>query len=206
MKNNSTTVWIIIIAILAIGAYLYSAHGVPTTAVDTGWYLRLFDANGIEIPVPQNFMITPSSPGFAIWTTEFPIVCPPAACPAGTSCWNSMCVIKNVSLMSLGFNVVSTSSDVTYTSLNVQTATPAEWNTALNKTARTLFPLASTVFTSAIFAIPSTWEDTAQIFSVTVSGKNNYNGAIETNTKSITYRFYPNPAGGFTVTISNPFA
>lgn len=207
MKSN--TIWIIIIAALVIGAYFYfsKTSGVAPT-VDTGWYLKLYDANGNEIPVPQNFMVTSSTQGmFSIWTTETPITCmTDANCPTGSTCWTSMCVIKNVASMSLGFSVVSTSSDITYNSLNVQTATPAAWNTALNKTARTLAPLATTVFTSTAFVIPTAWEGTSQVFSVTVQGTNNYNGAIETQTKSITYKFYPNPAGGFTVTISNPFA
>jgi hypothetical protein len=133
MKSN--TIWIILIAILAIGAYLYFSNQPTTitnpdgtTTTDTGWFLKLFDKDGNEIPVPQNFMITSSQKGlFSIWTTESPITCTTDAnCPSGSTCWTSMCVIRNVASMSLGFSVKSTSTTVTYNSLKIGRASCRE--------------------------------------------------------------------------------
>ena len=213
MKNKPKIWIIVVIAALAIVALLYFSSNSATIKIgngagQSGFDLHLYDSSGNEIAIPSGFEASSSQQGaFSMWSTETPIACTTDAnCPVGTKCWTSMCVIKNVASMSLGFSVESTSSDVTYTGLNVQSSTPSQWNTALNKTARNLAPLATTVFTSSVFAIPSTWENTIVPFSVTVTGTNSYNGAVETQTKSISYKFYPNPTGGFQVTISNPFA
>jgi len=214
MKDNKI-VWVIIIALLLVGVYYYYTTTTSDNAapVGDGWDLKLFDSSGNELILPKNFMVSqPTSSGsFAIWTTEVPIACTSdAQCPGGgatsVKCFNSICSVRNVATMSLGFGVTSTSSSVSYTNLNVATATPAAWLTALNKTARTLAPMATTPFTSTTFAIPATWIGTNQVFSVTVTGTNSYSGAVETQTKTITYKFMADPTGGFTVTIANPFA
>jgi len=216
-KSKSSAILVILILLLAVGAYFYfhktTPITTPTTGTDTGWDLHLYDANGNEIPIPDNFAIGSKlqsrNGAFSIWTTETPITCTTDANCPGTHppvvCWSGSCVIKGAVTMSLGFSVTSSSSTITYNSLNVQSVTPTAWNTALVKTARTLAPLATTQFTSAIFAIPTSWENTIVPFSVTVQGTNNYNELIETQTKSISYKFYPDPTGGFQITISNPF-
>ena len=206
-KNNKTILWIVGIVILALIILNYQPP--KDVSVEGDWFLRFWDKDGNEITVPQEFMIVAEEGvlrGYTIWTTESPIVCPPATCPTGSTCWNGECVIKNIASMSLGFSVKSDSSTVTYTALKVKAATPTEWKSSLTTSSYTLAPLATQVFTSSAFAIPTLWEGTSKTFSVTIQGTNSYDETIEESTRAVTYKFYADPAGGFTVTISNPFA
>lgn len=223
MKDKKNLIVVVIIAVLLIGAYMYykpsdisvgddttqtitNEDGTTTTS-NTGWFLRLFDREGNEIEIPPEFMIVKDSGLFTIWTTEFPIDCTSDAnCPGATTCWNNECVIRDVASMSLGFSVTSSASDITYTNLHISSATPTEWSTALGTPSYTLTPLATQVFTSSVFSIPSAWEGATKTFSVTVEGTSDYDLSTVPDTKSITYKFYGDPAGGFQITISNPFA
>jgi len=214
MKNNST-IWIIVIAALVIGgAYLslnsgesITVDGEQVTPGDDGFLLRLFDANGNELIIPEGFSSTSNKGLFSVWTTTSPITCSTDTnCPTGTTCWQGECVMQNVASMSLGFVVESDSNSVTYTNLGVKSATPTAWATALGTAHRTLAPGATQVFTSSIFAIPTAWEGTTQSFSVTIDGTNNYDGQVEEDTKTVSYQFFEDPTGGFTVSISNPFS
>jgi len=208
MNNIGKTnlwIWVIVVIALVIGYFFINGGsmevGNTPTADEGGWTLRLWDADGNEIIVPSSFS------AFSIWTTESPITCTiDSDCPGASTCWDNECVFRNVASMALGFGVTSQSADISYSNLHISAATPTEWSSALPTTSRTLAPGATEVFTSSAFNIPSAWEGASgTTFSVTVKGTNDYNGNIISDTKSITYQFYDDPTGGFTVNINNPF-
>jgi len=201
--KTNTLVWVVIIGIAVVVGYFFLSGGsVDTGTTDSdGWSLRLYDIDGNEILIPSTFS------GFSIWTTEAPITCTTdAGCPGISTCWQGECVIRGVYGMALDFSVTSQSADVTYNNLHITSATPSAWSSALPSTSRTLAPSATTVFTSSQFSIPSAWEGGSQTFSVTMQGISDYDGSTAEDTRSITYNFYTDPTGGFTVNINNPFA
>jgi len=202
-KNSNVVIFVVIaIALFLVGYFFIGGGSASTTTDSEGFNLRLYDSDGNLINIPQEFS------GYAIWTTETPITCSiDANCPTGTTCWDNECVIRGVASMALDFSVKSQSADVTYNNLHITSATPSEWSNQLPTDSRNLAPSATSVFTQTIpFSIPSVWEGSSQTFSVTIAGTSDYDGTIVDDTKSISYKFYADPTGGFTVNIINPFA
>jgi len=120
-------------------------------------------------------------------------------------CLNSKCVLGNVASMTAGVSVTNPStSQIAFLNVAPKSATPLAFNTALDKTpVSRLAPGQIAAWASTAMPV-DIWEGTQQTFNVTVSGTNEYNGAIVKASDAIILVFDADLAGTFTVSIQSP--
>lgn len=223
-KSNKGFLAIVVILVLLLGASFLLTTPTKTVAEHktpadisksekgTGLDLKLYDANGNEISIPTWFSTASIvSPGFSIIRHS-----PAPSCTARTQCtgyqtnpnimcWDGACALGNVASLSLGVSVTNPeSSQVAFTNLAPTTVSPSEFDSALSKTpVAKLEPGETTSWSSTPISVTS-WTG-AKTFSTTISGTNEYTGAVQTVTDSLTLDFAADPTtGGFTVSIVSP--
>lgn len=223
-KVDSKTILVIaIILALLIGIYWYSSvrtktvleHKEPAdiskNEKGTGIDLKLYDTQGNEITIPQWFSTA------SIIEPQFTIVRHPPAptCTDRTQCsgyatnpnimcWTGTCALGNVASLTMGVSVTNpSSSQLSFTNLAPTTVLPTEFNAALTKTPYAkLSPGQTTSWTSSAISVVS-WTG-SKTFSSVISGTNEYTGAINTVSDSLTLDFASDPTGSLAVSIVSP--
>lgn len=222
--NSKTIVAVILVAVLLIGVYFFftqpktvEQHKNPAdiskSEKGTGLQLKFYDANGNPIAIPSWFSTA------SIVPPEFSIVSRPPApsCSDRTQCsgyatnpniicWNSKCVLGNIVSMDMGVQVTNpSSSQLSFTNLAPTIVSPSLFNTNLNKSVVTrLSPGNTASWVTLTPMAVSSFVGTNQTFSVTVSGTNEYTGAVNTVSDSLLLSFAPDPTGSLTVSVVSP--
>ncbi len=204
---------------LALGSDLFVAQNgaadISKEEEGTGLILKLYDNDGNAIDIPDWFKISTIAKVGPFTIVRHP---PAPTCTTRTQCsgyatnpniicWDGKCVLGNVASMDLGVSVENPStSEVAFTNVAPSAASPTEFWTKLDKTAHAKLspgdPVKSWSTTSPMSL--SSWEGAQQIFSVTVTGTNEYTGTTFSTSDSITLAFDADPTGAFTVSVVSP--
>ena len=180
----------------------------------TGLDLKFYDKEGNPIQIPEWFSTSSIVP-----VGDFSIVSRPSApsCTAvsqcsgyqtnpNIKCLNSKCVLGNIGLMDVGVNVQNpTSSEIAFLNVAPAIILPSEVDAAFNKsTFGRLAPGQSKSWNTFAPVDVTKWEGTQKTITISVSGKNEFTGQINTVTDSITLNFDKDPTGIFTVVVQSP--
>lgn len=215
----------VIIAIAAIALFVIFSQGEKTvtehkTPADisksesgTGLDLKFYDRDGNEIQIPDWFKVNAETEvgGFTIVRRSTAPVCTAVTQCAGYAtnpnimCWTGKCVLGNVAAMTAGVGVTNpASSQIAFLNVAPSVASPTAFDLALSKTARGRLAPGETATWASIAMSVGVWEGTQQTFSVTVSGTNEYTGAVVAASDSIVLAFDADPTGAFTVSVQSP--
>lgn len=222
-QRSSTITLVLVIAALALLFVSFSSGGktilehrepadISKEESGTGLDLKLYDADGNEITIPDWFSTSEVDGAFTI------VRHPPApSCTVRTQCvgydtnpnigcWQGSCVLQDVVAMDLGVSVFNpASSELSFLSVAPQSATPVAFWTNLDKTAvGTLSPGQTASWQTTSPMSVGVWEGTQQTFSIVVEGTNQFTGEVVQASDSIDLAFDANPVGGFTVSIVSP--
>jgi len=225
-QGKTNTVLILVIVAVVIGAYFLigsmthvktvAEHAVPadisSNEKGTGLQLKFYDANGNPIEIPSWFSAqTASVEPFAIVShPPAPSCVDKTGCPGYATnpsimCWNSKCVLGGVSAFTMGVQVTNPSaSQVSFVNLAPSTASPASFNTALNKVVVAKLTPGQTASWSSTSISVTPFLGTDQIFSVSVQGTNEYTGVVNTVSDQLTLSFGNDPSGSFLVSVVAP--
>ena len=223
--DNKVIAIVIVLALILVLFLWYSGTGktilehrqpadISQEEEGTGLDLRLYDEDGNEIEIPDWFSTATDSKVGIFSIVRHP---PAPTCTTRTQCagydtnpnigcWEGKCVLQNIGSMDLGVSVTNPiASEVAFLNVAPSAASPTIFNTNLDKTVTTTLLAGQTAswMTTAPMSV-GVWEGTQQVFSISVSGTNEYTGETFTAGDSITLAFDANPAGAFTVSIVSP--
>lgn len=221
-KKNIIVIVLLVIAILGIGYFFWNSsfksvneHKTPAdiskNEKGTGLDLKLYDPSGKEIEIPDWFSTAsiveppftivrhPPAPTCTVRTT-----CEGYATNPNIMCWAGACALGNVGSLTMGIKVTNPeSSQISFLNLAPTTALPAEFNSALDKTSWPKLAIGDIHTWSSTLISVASWTG-SKVFTATVQGTNEYTGAVNTVSDSLTLDFAADPTGVLTASIISP--